>query len=648
MCLILGQVIDNYKITWIPHSVAAIVLGAIIGVIIYLTSEKETKFFMFNDSLFFFALLPPIVFDAGYAMKRTNFFRNMWSILLFAVLGTIISTFVIGYGIWGLAKAGAIDVASNSPVDSLIFGALISSIDPIATLAILGNKALNVPPLLYSLVFGESVLNDAIAITLFDTFKEFHKREFSSASAGKAIGIFLGIALGSLFVGAVFALMSAAILRKLNFIKNPASEFTIILFFAYGSYCMAEVAHLSGIISLFSCGVMQAHYAWYNISNVSRTTTRHAFHAFAHIAESFLYTYLGITAVLSCTETTGYKWSGRLIFFALLMCFVSRALNIFPLAFIANLRRKQKIPFRMQVLMWFSGLRGAISFALAIRMDSPDPDASKYVTTTMIIIILTTVIMGGLSNWFLGCLGLTNPNPPQREILGADGTTGLTVDQQFVPLHEAHEHTASPTVTVAPSLSREPVAHDERDPDDHGPTTRARAESTIGLTREEMALSGKERAKAIIQRRLAESRTRPDGTPGEKLGKLHEWWIRFDIMYMQPWFGGRHAPKMEGAEEEGEDNSQMPNPYLAKVVPQMEVQLGAEEQQVEDEIKDELDRKSVAMQNMGPSHTQSLLGDAPDPVQPLANISIVGDTSPSSLSSATSTTSLVSNGNCDE
>lgn len=77
--------------------------------------------------------------------------------MIFAVFGTIISTFVIaiGLGILGLLPW----------TDALVFGSLISSVDPVATLAIF--NALDVDPTLYTLVFGESVLNDAIAIVLY-------------------------------------------------------------------------------------------------------------------------------------------------------------------------------------------------------------------------------------------------------------------------------------------------------------------------------------------------------------------------------------------------------------------------------------------------------------------------------------------------
>ena len=116
--------------------------------------------------------MPPIIFEAGYSLHRKRFFDNFSTILLYAVVGTMVSTFIIGFMTYYCGKIGLIKIDSSSPLESLLFGALISAVDPVATLSILGAPELNLDPLLYSLVFGESVLNDAVAIVLFNTFLE--------------------------------------------------------------------------------------------------------------------------------------------------------------------------------------------------------------------------------------------------------------------------------------------------------------------------------------------------------------------------------------------------------------------------------------------------------------------------------------------
>ena len=82
---------------------------------------------------------------------------------------------LLRYLTFGIGKAGVVDIDTDSPLEALLFGALISAVDPVATLSIMGSAELNCDPLLYSLVFGESVLNDAVAVVLFRTFSKVRR-----------------------------------------------------------------------------------------------------------------------------------------------------------------------------------------------------------------------------------------------------------------------------------------------------------------------------------------------------------------------------------------------------------------------------------------------------------------------------------------
>jgi len=84
--------------------------------------------------MFFLILLPPIIFESGYNLNKGNFFQNIGSILVFAILGTAISALVVGGGIYLLGLADV--VYPLTFVQSFAFGSLISAVDPVATLAI--------------------------------------------------------------------------------------------------------------------------------------------------------------------------------------------------------------------------------------------------------------------------------------------------------------------------------------------------------------------------------------------------------------------------------------------------------------------------------------------------------------------------------
>lgn len=231
---------------YLPESVVIVFLGAAIGMIINLMSHQNIanwrKEEAFSPTAFFLVLLPPIIFESGYNLHKGNFFQNIGSIMVFAIFGTAISAFVIGAGIYllGLAKVAY----KLSFVESFAFGSLISAVDPVATVAIF--HALDVDPVLNMLVFGESILNDAISIVLTTSVLESNNAATTSEAIILGLNRFCLMFFASAGIGVVFALISALLLKHVDLRKNPSLEFGIMLVFTYAPYVLAEGIQLSG------------------------------------------------------------------------------------------------------------------------------------------------------------------------------------------------------------------------------------------------------------------------------------------------------------------------------------------------------------------------------------------------------------------
>lgn len=237
---------------YLPESVVIVFLGAAIGMIINLMSHQNIanwrKEEAFSPTAFFLVLLPPIIFESGYNLHKGNFFQNIGSIMVFAIFGTAISAFVIGAGIYLLGLA---QVAYKlSFVESFAFGSLISAVDPVATVAIF--HALDVDPVLNMLVFGESILNDAISIVLTTSVLESNYATTTSEAIILGLNRFCLMFFASAGIGVVFALISALLLKHVDLRKNPSLEFGIMLVFTYAPYVLAEGIQLSGKYKL-SC-----------------------------------------------------------------------------------------------------------------------------------------------------------------------------------------------------------------------------------------------------------------------------------------------------------------------------------------------------------------------------------------------------------
>lgn len=394
---------------YVPESVVIVFLGALIGLTMNALSNRNIsnwrKEEAFSPTAFFLVLLPPIIFESGYNLHKGNFFQNIGSILVFAILGTTISAFVIGFGIYFLGLADV--VYRLGFVESFAFGSLISAVDPVATVAIF--HALNVDPVLNMLVFGESILNDAIAIVLTNAALESNN---PSMSTGEAIvlGIerFCLMFFASALIGVVFALVSALLLKHVDLRKNPSLEFAMMLVFTYAPYVLAEGIHLSGIMAILFCGIVMSHYTHFNLSTVTQITMQQTLRTLAFIAETCVFAYLGL-ALFSFK----HRVEPALVIWSIILCLIGRACNIFPLAILVNRFREHQITKKMMFIMWFSGLRGAISYALSLHLNFSDETRHVIITTTLIIVLVTTLFFGGSTMPLLKLMQATK-NPSRR------------------------------------------------------------------------------------------------------------------------------------------------------------------------------------------------------------------------------------------
>ncbi|KAH0624651.1 hypothetical protein JD844_032321 [Phrynosoma platyrhinos] len=338
----------------------------------------------FDPEVFFNILLPPIIFHAGYSLKKRHFFRNLGSILTYAFLGTALSCFIIGNLMYGVVKLMKLVGHLSDKfyyTDCLFFGAIISATDPVTVLAIFNELHADVD--LYALLFGESVLNDAVAIVLSSSIVAYQPtgeniHAFDAAAFFKSVGVFLGIFSGSFMMGVVTGIVTALI-----------------------SFC---------VVSVLFCGITQAHYTYNNLSVESRSRTKQLFEVLHFLAENFIFSYMG----LALFTFQKHVFSPIFVIGAFIAVFLGRAAHIYPLSFFLNLGRRHKISWNFQHMMMFSGLRGAMAFALAIR-DTATYAHQMMFSTTLLIVFFTVWIVGGGTTPMLSWLNIRVGVDPDQD-----------------------------------------------------------------------------------------------------------------------------------------------------------------------------------------------------------------------------------------
>ncbi|KAA1104122.1 monovalent cation:H+ antiporter, CPA1 (nhx1) [Puccinia graminis f. sp. tritici] len=393
------------RIKTIHETLVALFAGMVIGLIVRLSpGEVVQNMISFKSTIMLNVLLPPIILASGYDLKEENFFRNFGVILTFAFCGTFVSAVVIGTLVYIWALLG-FEGLSLGIIECLLFGSTLSATDPVTVLAIF--NTLKVDPKLYSIIFGESLLNDAIAIVMFETLSHFHGEKISILSFFHGVGIFLLVFLTSMALGVVFGLTCSLMLKHSRVSQFPEIESCLVLLIAYTSYFFSNASTMSGIVSLLFCGITLKHYAYHNMSRRTQRTTKYMFTTLSSLCENFIFIYLG----LSLFTQTQLVYKPIFIFISALSVCVARYCAVFPISQLVNVffrkargTRTDELPHSYQMMLFWAGLRGAVGVALAAGIKGDNAVALR--TTVLVTVVLTMVIFGGTTTRMIDIVGI--------------------------------------------------------------------------------------------------------------------------------------------------------------------------------------------------------------------------------------------------
>ncbi|KFO71401.1 Sodium/hydrogen exchanger 5, partial [Cuculus canorus] len=375
----------------VPESCLLILLGLGLGGIVLAVAKKAE--YQLEPNMFFLFLLPPIVLDSGYFMPSRLFFNNIGAILTYAVVGTLWNSFATGAALWGLHRAGLMDPGVEAGLmDFLLFGSLISAVDPVAVLAVF--EEVHVNETLFIIVFGESLLNDAVTVVLykvFNSFVELGPAHIHATDYVKGVASFFLVSLGGTAVGLLFAFLLALITRFTKRVRIIEPLFVFLL--AYVAYLAAEMVSLSSILAVTFCGICCKKYVEANISQKSRTTVKYTMKTLASSSETIIFMFLGISAV----DTSKWAWDTALVLGTLFFILLFRAVGVVLQTYVLNRFRLIPLDRIDQVVMSYGGLRGAVAFALVILLDRDKVKAKDYFVATTIVVVFFTVIVQGLT-----------------------------------------------------------------------------------------------------------------------------------------------------------------------------------------------------------------------------------------------------------
>uniref|UniRef100_A0A8B9FSV1 Sodium/hydrogen exchanger n=1 Tax=Amazona collaria TaxID=241587 RepID=A0A8B9FSV1_9PSIT len=371
-----------------PESCVLIVIGALVGAIIFASDHKSPP--VMNSSIYFLYLLPPIILEEGYFMPTRPFFENFGSILWWSLLGSLLNSFGIGLSLYGICQIEAFGLTDLDLLQNLLFGSMISAVDPVAALVVFEEASVNEQ--LYMMIFGESLLNDGITVVLYNIFIAFtqmHRyEEIESIDVFAGFARFFVVGLGGMLFGIAFGFVSAFMTRFTHNIS--AIEPLLVFMFSYLAYLSAETLYISGILAMTSCAVTMKKYVEENVSQNSYTTIKYFMKMLSSVSETLIFVFMGVSTV-----GKNHEWNCAFICFTLLFCLIWRTLSVFALFYISNKFRTYPFTFKDQLIISYSGLRGASSFSLAFLLPvNLFPRKKLFITATLVVIYFTVFIQG--------------------------------------------------------------------------------------------------------------------------------------------------------------------------------------------------------------------------------------------------------------
>mmetsp|Transcript_13464 Transcript_13464/g.13026 ORF Transcript_13464/g.13026 Transcript_13464/m.13026 type:complete len:890 (-) Transcript_13464:90-2759(-) len=420
---------------WCHESSLCCILGLLVGGAIKFFTGSTIQF---DNEIFFYVVLPPIIFSAGMSLKKKMFFKYISLITLFGVVGTIINFILITALTYYATRYFNFQDTKHKPVTlswehSMLLGAVLCGTDEVSALSLMPMHSY---PRLGALIFGEGVLNDAISIVLFHVLMSNHsKAEHKSTTTLEELAFKLVLKVTnevflSFLIGVFCGLANARLLKSVIYLRHhPVHQTVLLLLFAYLAYTIAESMDVSGILTLFVTAVVQGHYSWHSLSKPAQVAIKINAVGMSDIAEGFAFSYVG----LSMWE---YVDSGFHIYFSCSILFIvvfSRLITIMSLCLIcSSVNKRFYIPFSEQIGFTAGGIvRGCLCWAQILQIGE-----HRVLVTTTLFIVLTTSLAGGfLLPILIPRLGLTaiEGSSPNKEIL--DNHDDIPSNRQNKPRH---------------------------------------------------------------------------------------------------------------------------------------------------------------------------------------------------------------------
>jgi monovalent cation:H+ antiporter, CPA1 family len=391
----------------LPYTVGLVAFGIVAGALAQPLRIEITP------QLVLVVLLPALIFEASYRTDLVRLRSSIGGVALLAGPGVFVSAAII---------AAALKFGAGLPwTEAFVVGAMLSATDPAAVIATF--RRLRSPGRLSTLVEAESVFNDGTGIVVFAIAVDYVSRPVGPADIAVA---FVSVVVFSTIVGAVAGYAAS---KLLPFVGDHLIEISLSVVLAYGTYLAADAVHQSGVIATAVAGIVLGNYGRrHGLSEVTEEALTTVWDFVAYLATAFVFLVVGFAmAAHSLVDVA------PAIVWAIAATLVARAAIVYLLLGgwrLARERsrlrarsgassgtaptsgRRDRVPVQWLHVVFWSGLRGAVSTALALSLPIDFPDRAQLQGITFGVVLFTLVVQATTAEWFVGRWGVSPEADP--------------------------------------------------------------------------------------------------------------------------------------------------------------------------------------------------------------------------------------------
>ncbi|WP_449399953.1 cation:proton antiporter [Chryseobacterium wanjuense] len=382
----------NYRFLKLPSTIGIMVIAIVVS--IFLVSFGETvlprTFGHLNNLMISIdftevlmgAMLNFLLFAGGIHINIDDLKEQFWPVVIFSTVGVVISTFVVGFGVYYLLPLVGLQLPF---IYCLLFGALISPTDPVAVLSIL--KQANVSKSLETKVAGESLFNDGMAVVVFTVVLQLaigNKVDLGVESIGLLL---LKEAGGGILLGVVLGWITSRLMREVDdYIISVLVTLSVVM----GGYLIARQMHISAPLTMVAAGLFMGNFNMkFKMKSITQDYLIKFWELIDEILNAVLFLFIGFE-LLMIKDLRHFMIPGAL---AIVVVLFARFISIWvPTKFMSFKTRFS--PQTMKVLVW-GGIRGGVSIALALSI--PKNEYSTIVLSITYCVVVFSIIVQGLT-----------------------------------------------------------------------------------------------------------------------------------------------------------------------------------------------------------------------------------------------------------